>query len=295
MQHKLQHFSTAKLGNKKDRMTTWPECLTHYNNAFDIYHEYLTTQLANPNFATHNDRVKGSFLERFHINFIVIQDLIPMVQEHGMKFLSLGLVLRGTLSDVINYRYLNKVLAKKGATRFSDEVEILDRDLVEAYGEMTNYEVKLANKDSEPNALNEALAANKQLVRNSFPTFFNDNGTIKKEGDIRDANFAKLASRYIEIIHKKKHRIGTESGKMKFVNDDYSEIIGILYKYLSQLQHYSYLGTKFYKMQGFLQFNPHLTLLVLYHSIKTIRAIISDIHPHQPTEQAFDTFLTQFV
>jgi hypothetical protein len=277
-------------------MTTWAECLTHYNSAFDIFHDYLTTQLVNPNFETHNDRVKGSFLERFHINFIVIQDLIPMVQEHELKFLSLGLVLRGTLSDVINYRYLNKVLVKTNADRFSEEVKILDRDLVEAYGEMTGYEVRLANKDAEQTVIDAELTANKQLVRNSFPSFFNDNGIIKKDRDIRDANFAKLTSRYIKFIHKKKDvSTSTESGKMKFVNDSDSEIIGILYKYMSQLQHYSHLGTQFYKMEGFRQFNPHLTLLVLYHSIKTIRAIVSDIRPHQPTEQAFDNFLEQFV
>src|SRR5688572_25309907 len=99
-------------------MTTWTSCLDNYNSVFAIYDEYLITQLRNPNFATYNDRVKGSFLERFHINFLVIRDLIPVVQQHEMKFLSLGLVLRGTLSDVINYRYLNKVLIKKNADRF---------------------------------------------------------------------------------------------------------------------------------------------------------------------------------
>lgn len=277
-------------------MTTWTECLNHYNNVFDIYHDYLNTHLGNPTLTSNNDRVKHSFLERFHINFIVIQDLIPMVQEHGMKFLSLALVLRGTLSDVINYRYLNKVLVKRNADRFSDEVKILDRSLVEAYEEMTGFEVKLANKDAEANVSNAALTANKQLVRNSFPTFFNDNGNIKRDEEIRDVDFAKLVSRYIKVIHKKKPpRISTESGKMKFVNDNDSEIIGILYKYMSQLQHYSFIATQFYKMDGFLQFNPHLTLLVLYHSIKTIRAIISDVHPHEPTEQAIDNFVTQFV
>jgi hypothetical protein len=276
-------------------MTTWTQCLSLYNEAFDIYDNYLTTQLGNPPLVNYNERVKFSFLERFHINFIVIQDLIPMVEEHAMKFLSLGLVLRGTLSDVINYRYLNKVLIKTNEARLSEEIQILDRNLVEAYGEMTRYEVILANRNVEPNVLKAALAYNNEILRRSFPDFFNENGDLKKDTEIRDPDFAKLTSRYIKFIHKKKHSIGTETGKMKFVNDTDSEIIGILYKYMSQLQHYSFIGTNFYKMDGFVQFNPHLTLLVLYHSVKVIKAIIADVKPHEPTEQALDQFIAQFL
>lgn len=280
-------------------MTTWTQCLDNYNSVLATYANYLRTQLGNPNFTDYNDRVKGSFLERFHINFDVIRDLIPLVQGHEMKFLSLGLVLRGTLSDVINYRYLNKVLIKTNNDRFGEEVKILDRDFVKAYGEMTSYEVKLANKDSEPDALNTALAANKQHQVDSFRSFFNDNGSMKNDGEIRDANFAKLTSRYIDFIHKEKNRnaraVSTETGKMKFVNDGDSEIIGILYKYLSQFQHYSNIGTQFYKMEDFRKLNPHFTLLVLYHAITVIKSIISDLHPHQPTEQELNDFLEQFV
>src|SRR5690606_32337264 len=122
------------------------------------------------------------------------------------------------LSDVINYRYLNKVLVKKDGDRFSEEVQVLDRDLVEAYGEMTSYEVKLANKNADQELLDVELETNKQLVRNSFPAFFSANGKIKKAEDIRNPEFAKLASRYIQIIHAKKSSVNTESGKMKFVN-----------------------------------------------------------------------------
>jgi hypothetical protein len=97
-------------------------------------------------------------------------------------------------------------------------------------------------------------------------------------------------------MKKTKTRIlSTESGKMKFVNDCDSEIIGILYKYMSQFQHYSNIGTQFYKMEDFRRLNPHFTLLVLYHAIMVIRSIISDIHPHQETERALDNFLEQFV
>lgn len=279
-------------------MTTWANCIADYAAMFEAYSLYLNKHLGTPTLNTFNDKIKFSFLDRFYINFLNIQDMLVLVAEHEGKFLSLGLILRGVLSDVINYRYLNKVHDEHGPERFSEEVRILDRDFVNAYADMTGNEVKRANKGKSEDTIKEELSKNKATVLGHFKDFRNDQtGNIKGHDEIRNPEFAKYSLEYLKEIHKTNNppSLSTESGKMKFVHDDDAEVIAILYKYMSQLQHYSNIATNIYKMDGFVQFNPHLTLLVLYYSITTIKTIIHDIKPHESTENTFSNFIGKFV
>ncbi|HTF18145.1 MAG TPA: hypothetical protein VK658_08745 [Chryseolinea sp.] len=270
-------------------MTTWNQCQHHYDSIFETFQDYLETQIANVNANTIALGVQLAILQKFQINMICARDFIPYVSEDQKKFLSLGLVLRGIISDVINYRYLNKVRTSVGLDEFEIESKVLDRDFVEAYGKMIGQEAILASADQETKT---AIAASFQ---NQFGALHVDNKLMTGTQIRNSETFKANMSAYLQTINKPDLHYAREAGKLQFVVDDDSSIIEILYKYLSQLQHFSLIGRKMYTMDGFLDFNPHITLLTLFLMAKVIRQIALDVAPHQPTLTALDTFINAFV
>lgn len=252
-------------------MVTWNDNLKFYTKTFDVLHDYLNAKVTG---ATPVDTVLKSLsvqmVEKLHINLIVCIDLIPMVAEHSEKFLPYGLVLRGMVSDIINYRYLLQVNEVAGQDVFENEVRVLDLSFVKAYQSFIESEKKLGGADAEMGKIiNEKF-------KEGFKEFFNGDDLIK-EKELRTDEMMKPIRDYIKEAGLVNPNISQESGKLEFIKDKNIEQLKITYKYLSQLQHFSSQAHHFYKTENYQNFNPHFSLLVIFVTIKALVPIIKNV------------------
>lgn len=128
-------------------MTTWSQCTDYHHKVFDAIQAYTTTNFKNIKDDTVAKNISIHLLEKIHINLLNCIDLLPKVQKHPLNFLSLGLIIRGMLSDVIQHRYLTMVHDRIGNTDFENEIKVLDLDFVRNYEGMVENEKKMEKAD----------------------------------------------------------------------------------------------------------------------------------------------------
>src|SRR5690606_31997140 len=104
-------------------MTTWNQCSAYYTKVFDSLQAYTSNNLKQVKDDSIRKNISVHILEKIHINLINCLDILPKVEKHPLNFLSLGLILRGMLSDLINYRYLDFVFSTFGNDDFENEVK----------------------------------------------------------------------------------------------------------------------------------------------------------------------------
>lgn len=229
-------------------------------------------------------------LRKFQINIYGIRDFIEHVYMDNDRFLSLGLMLRGALSDAINMRYLNSVREKLGSKEMCIETAVLDRDFIEAYERIIDNEIHYAKANAEQ----------KKEIKDKFHKRYKSlyNGsTIKTKQEVRsESELPEKMKAYLkDALKDETLNYSTEAGKIKFVQDDDLALIEILYKYLSQLQHFSFLSRKVYSDVDFNARNPHMALLVLYYMVKEILKIMPEVAAHKETSDFFEDFVKMFV
>ena len=258
-------------------MTTWNQCITYYEKLFDTIQLYAKTNLKEAKTDTVLKTIGLHFLEKLHINLINCIDALRKVERHPLNFLSLGLLLRGMLSDIINYRYLRQVYSVIGPSDFETEVQVLELDFVRAYKRMVDNEKQMAKGDKEMEKLIEGT------FQKNFSEFYKG-GELKGEADFRSREFWNKIHEYLKNIDVDETlRISTEAVKMKFIRDQHAERIQILYTYLSQLQHFSGRAYNFYKSKEFSDFNPHFTLMLLFFADLVLISIVGDLSNDEKT------------
>jgi len=270
-------------------MTTWQQNIKYYEQTFDVIHKYLSTNSRDVALDSVLKQVSVQMVEKLHINMIVCIDLLPMVEDKPMKFLPYGLVLRGMVSDLINYRYLRQVLDVAGKDVFENEVKILDHDFVSAYKAIVESEKKLSGADEDM----KKLMDNK--LKETFPDFYKGDVFINKN-ILRTEEMMKPLRDFIEAKFEDKNlNLGSEAGKLKFIIDNNIEQLKIVYRYLSQLQHFSSHSYPFYKLKEYQIFNPHFSLLVLFLIISTLIQIINDLSADKNTIEILDGFAAEIL
>lgn len=268
-------------------MITWEQNIKYYTQTFDVMHEYLNTKTKDVALDTVLKNVSVQMAEKLHINMIMCLDLLPMVADKPMKFLPYGLVLRGIVSDLINYRYLRQVLDVAGKDVFENEVKILDLDFVSAYKAVVESEKKLGGADDEMKKTMDAK------LKETFTGFYDGNSLIKEKDLRTDAMMKPLRDFIDSKLEDKNINLGSEAGKLKFIVDNNIEQLKIAYKYLSQLQHFSSRSYTFYKLKEYQDFNPHFSLLVLFVIITALVPIFKDLAPDEKTIEILVGYATE--
>lgn len=220
-------------------------------------------------------------IEKINNNVFVCVDLIPKVIEAHQIYLPYGLVLRGIVSDIINYLYLHQVYANVGNDAFEGELKILDLEFVKAYQKFFNSNNKMYPKDPYQEKKIE------QELMDKFKGFFED-GKLVNSKKFR-------VNKMVDVIEKLRHdkvliggaRIETEAGKLHYINNPNIEGLKIVYTYLSQLQHFSTYSYLHYseKRSGFL--NPHISLLVVHLVNSVLTLIVTDIYFDKVAVESF--------
>lgn len=262
-------------------MVTWQQNQKYYESTFDVLHSYLNSKMKGVAMDTMLKRLSTQMVEKIHINLITCIDMIPMVEKNPMKFLSYGLVLRGMVSDLINYHYLRQVYEIAGKDILENEVKVLDLDFVEAYKSFLESEKKMAGADAA------TAKAMEDKFKETFKDFYNADQLIKKN-DLRTDEMMKPLKDFV-AAQKLDNNInfGTEAGKLKFILDNNIEQLKITYKYLSQLQHFSTTAYLFYKMKEYQEFNPYFSLLIIFITIKALVPISKDLAPDDEVVERF--------
>jgi hypothetical protein len=264
-------------------MVKWEHNIEYFKRTFDVLHTYLGSKVTG---STPLDSLLKQFsvqmIEKIHINLITCIDFLPMVEDRPIKFLSFGLVLRGMVSDLINYCYLRQVLTVAGKDVFENELKILDLDFVKAYRTFVDSEKKLGGADAEM----------QELMDNKFKESFKDfyNGVVlMKEKEFRTEEMMKPLRDFMDSKGiDKTANLSTEAGKLTFIVSKNIDQLRIVYKYLSQLQHFSSRAFMFYKEKAYQDFNPYFSLLVLFVVINAAVPIVRDL---SPDEQAMENLV----
>jgi hypothetical protein len=261
-------------------MTTWKQNIEFYTTTFDVLQAYGNIELKKLKSDSVLQNLSLHVLEKFHINLINVIAILPKVDTKPINFLSLGLILRGMVSDIINYRYLKQIYAIAGKSGFEIEANVLELDFILAYRKIFESEKLLAGGDKEKEKLME------ETFRKNFAEFY-DGNTLKSQKSYRTEAFWKTVHEYLAKRNLENTNINTEAGKLKIIDDKHIEQIKIVYTYLSQLQHFSGRAFNFYKVKEYSDFNPHFTLLILFIIITIIIDIVRDLVPDGPTIEHF--------
>jgi len=239
-----------------------------YNKVLGAINSYTNSNFKNIKDDTIEKNISIHVLEKFHINLHNCLDLMPKLEKAPLNFLSLGLIVRGMLSDVIQHRYLTMIHDKISNSDFENEIKVLDLDFVRTYKNMVENEKKMAGANEEKTKEIEAT------FQKNFAEFYNG-ADIKKPKDLRAVDFRDRLKKFaddngIELTD----RFNTEASKIKLVKDQHTEKIDLLYSYLSVLQHFSGRAYNFYKIPEYQAFNAHLVLMNLFFVTLSVIQIV---------------------
>lgn len=263
-------------------MINWETTIKHTEQMFDAMHEYGKTVLVGQEYNTKVRQASVSIMEKFHINIINALDLMRKCDENKMHFLSLGLILRGMISDIINYRYLKTIQTDVGGEFFDTELQVLDLDFAKAYQKFLLVENEGAGITAED------IVKDNQIFRERFSDLI-EGENLKTISQIRTNEFKESVKLYCELVGiPATTNITSEAGKMDFVVDSNQKQIQITYKLLSQLQHFSSRANIFYKHKAFTDGNALVTIIVMKCCRDVLKNIIADLKQHDPTQQQLD-------
>jgi hypothetical protein len=249
-------------------MTTWKQCSDYHIRVFDAIQAYTLSNFKNIKDDTVEKNISIHLLEKFHINLLNCIELLPRVEKAPLNFLSIGLIIRGMLSDVIQHRYLTMIHDKIGNVDFENEIKVLDLDFIKNYKSMVENEKKMAKADADK------VEEIEKVFKTNFAEYYKGND-LKTMKDFQAENFKETLKKYAEENEIKfPDRLYTEAAKMQLVKDQHTEKIDLLYSYLSVLQHFSGRAYNFYKNEDYLTFNPHLTLMNLFFVTLSVIQIV---------------------
>lgn len=256
----------------KANMNTWKQSLKYYNGTLDLLESYTKSKsFMEAGRKSFLKNISVHFLEKFYINLSNSFELLKRVDQNPVNFLSLSLILRGIITDVIVYRYLKQIYEIAGIEGFQIEVSVLDADFVRGYKRIFESEKQLVNNNPE------LLQAMENKFHETFKDFY-ENGKIKKGGSFRTEDFLKKIEKYkIDNNVPSDANLDTEAGKLKFINDRNKNHIQIVYTYFSQMHHFSGRSFNFYKIKEYAEGNPKFSLLVLFVCLIAFTDISNDV------------------
>jgi|GEM_PF-4445322 len=254
-------------------MTTWIECINVYSKIFATLDKYTNERFPVIKDDTALKNISVHILEKFHINLNNSLHIMLEIQQRPLDFLSLGLIFRGMLSDIINYRYLHFIYEHFGQQDFENEVLILELDFAGNYKSIVDSEKVIGGADE---------TKMREIDAKFFSNFakFYSNGTKKKAEDFRVHDFRMRVNDYAAKNNiNLPNRLETEWAKILLVNDQYTEHVKIAYNYLAVFQHFSGSAYNFYKNEDYLAYNPNLAAIQSLIVIDTIVKIIKVMSP----------------
>lgn len=257
-------------------MVTWLQNDGFYSRAIDLTAQYGQSHLENFQ-PTRTIQIVGiQMLEKFHVNLINALRLLPEVHNEHLNFLSLALILRALITDVIIYNYLKRMESIGGNDSVDIESNALDAFFVKAYLEIARAESVLAdNQKSDAEIVT--------MFTTQFPNFMSAN-----EARSRDS-FRSQAHKDILSTYRQTNQIAnlvkidTEMGKIDFTKGDNHKQIAIAYKYLNQFHHYSTLSRSLFTVAEFEERNRYFTALTLGMTVNVTVQIVADLMPNTET------------
>lgn len=244
-------------------MKSWKRNLEYLREFNDI--TLALFRASNLNTATEIRIVCRAFLLRFQNNLMGCDPFVENLSIAKGSMLSLGLIMRGIVSDLINYRFLQGVYQIGGEGALSIELHRLEAVFTKAYREMLEMEHDLM-KSSE--AIREAGF---KKLEERLPDYF-ENGKLKSVSSFSTDGHSKLLKNYFQTIAEVKEdgekeqmpNLSTEAGKLKFLGK-HSNIVqlNLVYKYLSQFQHFSINSEKLFSHEGKMPHEYFMELLIV--------------------------------
>jgi len=163
--------------------------------------------------------------------------------------LSLGLILRTVVTDIIIYKYFRQIKKIAGLKGFAMEMNVLEIEYVKSIRKIFN----------SLNMNNPKTASQLDtFYQNNFVDFLN-NGKVKSPKEFRNSNKA-----IINKIENYRNKNGIsrdvqtekESGKLAFITDVNKNDMAIVYTYFALFHHYTSRSHIFYKDKDFRAKNP---------------------------------------
>lgn len=253
-------------------MVTWNQNTVFFDHTIISTQQYGQTSLEGFQPASDIQIVGIQMLEKLTVNMINGWRILEHVNEQPLNFISLSLILRSMLTDVIVHNYLKWIQGFAGNAAVTAETNALDSVFVKAYFAIAKAEDDLAN-----NILGQAGVAT--LFNTQFPTFMNGN-EVRSTTSFRPQDLLESLQAY-RIEHGIKDRVDTEMGKIEYAKGDNQKQITVAYKYLNQFHHYSPKAMHFYRIPDFESRNRFITALTLSATIDTICRIIDDLVPNE--------------
>jgi hypothetical protein len=252
----------------------WDQNRTLYHKTAIAIHKYIASE-KRPLSSVDVNRPLEVFnvvmMQKIATNVATTYTLINKSHQAELGFLSLGLILRGIVSDIINYKYLKQIHHLLGEHAFNKEIDILELEFAHAYRKIEESERKLGAVNSE--TLNKFESNFKRL----FGKFIK-NGKLIEKKKVRSEIFWPTLREYLKSNGVDPNiNIDSESGKLKFIRDTNIEQLKIVYTYLSQFQHFSITSFNFYTQRDFNKANPFFTLMILFLAVVTSIEIIHDL------------------
>jgi hypothetical protein len=252
-------------------MLKWDDSIKYYAKTHDVTQSYFST-LKTAVSDSWLKIISFHFYEKMEVNVLNSFRLMHSVRKNEMNFVSLSLVLRGMITDVIIYRYLKQIHKIAGDEGFKIEVNALELSFVKAYKRMTENEKLMAKATAEDAAIIDSK------LQNTFKEFYNEGKVLMKASDFRtEEHLAKLENYRKEKNISPNVKIDQEIGKLQFIDDRHKNHINIVYTYLSQIHHFSSRSYNFYKNKEYSNGNPRWAVLTLFVSVLCLIDFIKDI------------------
>lgn len=244
------------------------------NWKFIIDFDLIMSHLVNNNKIETDSEIRTvcrAFLIKFQNNmkgcefFIADLGRKEMEQEKKESTLSVGLIMRGVVSDLINYLFLKGIYELGGADALKIEMHRLEAEFVKAYKSMLEMEHTLMNADDA------IRKAGMDKLRERMPDYFE--GEELKTGDsFVTEDHKKMLAKYWDTIAEKNEkgekellpRVSQEAGKLKFLGKHDNIVqLNLVYKYLSQYQHFSINGEKLFSHESLMPSEYFVELLIV--------------------------------
>lgn len=221
-----------------------------YCEIFDLF----VFQVKKQNLTRAHLIVSADMLQRSRITIGGLSQILPLFAEHPSHKMSVFLLLRSQLSDILSFLTLMTFVDETDAnqTAFKNEIDLLDLDFLKAMLKLHDENERLRNIEGISQLLSSnddvRIEAIKTELLETYSHLLNIEGKPKKIKDIRATTNDKF---FAADMDKKNTGLSNEVDKyeriLKYNNYKIIAPIYSLFKYFSQFQHYSRASMFFFK------------------------------------------------
>jgi len=227
----------------------WNTITELYIDVSDCILDYCQGVIGNEKATNELQQVCYTIVDRLIVNLKNIQFLLSRLEEDKhFFFLSIALLQRAILSDIIIFWYMKHISETENNSKLKLEIFSVNRGFVEAYKQMIEEEMNIRdNKD--------AYLENMERIKKLFPLHFTDDGSL---------------------VGRKS---STETDKIKVMSYNNKGSLKILFKYFAQFQHFSTKMQMLYRDKSFVALNQMYSYLLLQLIVDMLKEIVVLINP----------------